>query len=96
LWGKFVKLKIEMTPEGPELSEIEGQLNALNPPLSSGVKTSLMQNASMVREKLHFNAVNNTGISYHQSQTLSDGNHRVTIVGRMSNESMLDKLKKLF
>lgn len=85
-----------MTPDGPELSEIQGKLDALNPPLGDSVKSNIMQNARMVREKLHFNAVNDTGINYHQSQTLSDENHRITVVGRMHKETLLSKIKNFF
>lgn len=91
-----MKIKIEMTPDGPELSEIQRKLDALNPPLGDSVKSNIMQNAQMVREKLHFNAVNDTGINYHQSQTLSDENHRITVVGRMYKETLLTKFKNFF
>lgn len=91
-----MKIKIEMTPDGPELSEIQGKLDTLNPPLSDRIKSSVMEHAKMVREKLHFNAVNDTGANYHQSQTLSDANHIVTIIGRMHKETLLSKIKRFF
>lgn len=85
-----------MTPDGPGLSEIQGKLDALNPPLTDHIKSNLMITAKMVREKLHFNAVNDSGENYHHSQTLSDSNHIVTIVGRMNNETIFSKLKRFF
>lgn len=91
-----MKLKIEITPEGPQLREIEGQLDSLSPPIAEGVKHSLMQHASMIREKLNYNVVNETGLNYHQTQTLSDSNHTITIAGRMFKETFIDKVRKFF
>ena len=94
--GDGLKLKIEITPEGPELSEIELRLDKLEPPLSGGIKQRLMDHASVIREKLLYNVINETGLSYHQTQTVSENNHNITITGRMFKETLIDKIKKFF
>jgi len=91
-----LRLKITITPEGPELSEIERQLNKMKPPLNSRVVDNLMKHASIIREKINFNIINETGTSYTQTQTLSDSNHSITITGRMFKETLIEKIKKFF
>jgi len=91
-----LKLNIEITPEGPELSEIELRLDKLEPPITNGIKLRLMDHASVIREKLHYNVVNETGLNYHQTQTVSDNNHTITIAGRMFKQTFIDKIKKFF
>lgn len=91
-----MKLNIEITPEGPELSEIELTLDKLKPPIAGRIKLRLMDHASVIREKLHYNAVNETGLSYHQTQTVSDNNHTITITGRMFKQTFIDKIRNFF
>ena len=87
-----MKLKIYILPDEPSLADIERQIANLKPPINTATGQQLLIQASTIRERVRSVALSGNKTSFHQSQTLSDGTHTVSLTGRLDPPSLLRRL----
>jgi len=87
-----MKLKIYILPDEPSLAQIDSQITKLKPPINASIKEQLLTTASTIRERVRSAALSGDKRSFHQSQTLSDGTHTVSLTGRLDSPNLLRRL----
>jgi len=87
-----MKLKIYILPDEPSLAQIESQIAKLQPPINATIGKQLLIQASTIRERVRGVALSGDKTSFHQSQTLSDGTHTVSLTGRLDPPTLFRRL----
>ena len=87
-----MKLKIYILPDEPSLAQIESRIAKLKPPINTSLSEQLLIQASTIRERVRSVALAGDRTSFHQSQTLSDGTHTVSLTGRLDPPSLWRRL----
>ena len=90
-----MKKKIYITAAGPSENELIEVLSSFDPSISESTKKQILTTFSEIRRRLQDSILNNPNFTFHQSQTISDGNHTITLVGQPTEPSFLKKLLDL-
>ena len=91
-----MKKKIYILPDFPSENGLAKELNLLKPPLSPAVLKQLITSSQLIQQRLRDATLSQSPHHIHQKQTISDGRHTVTLVGRLDPPSAWQKLLDLF
>ena len=91
-----MKKKIYILPSTPSESEIRSTLECFTPPIHPRIKEQLIVTYNQIQSRLRDAAINQPSFHAHHSQSISDGTHTVTLVGRLDPPSGLQKFLDMF
>ena len=91
-----MKRKIYILPDSPKELEVKEILGSLTPPLNPRISAQVLTSYEQIQARLRDAAINQPSFHTHQTQSLSDGKHTITLVGRLDPPSALQKFLDLF
>ena len=91
-----MKKKIYVFPDNPSKNELETIIGNFSPPLNVRIKDQVFSSFTQIQERLRDIPVNQTRHHVHHTQSLSDGRHTITLIGRLTPPSLFEKLKEFF
>ncbi len=91
-----MKKKIYVLPDSPSESEVREILGSLRPALNSRIGEQVITSFSQIQTRLRDVAINQPSFHSYQTQSLSDGTHTVTLVGRLDPPTGFEKFMDIF
>ncbi len=91
-----MKKKIYIHPPTPSERTLAEALESLSPPLNPRIKDQLITAFRQIQTRIRDAAINQPSYHAHQTQSLSDGKHTVTLVGQVEPPSTLQKVMDIF
>lgn len=91
-----MKKKIYILPDAPSETEVRNILDSLTPPLNPRISDQLITSYAQIQSRLRDAAINQPAFHAHQTQSLSDGKHTVTLIGRLDPPSGFQRFLDFF
>jgi hypothetical protein len=91
-----MKKKIYIHSHEPSERKLAIVLDSLSPPLNPRIRDQLIISFRQIQTRIRDAAINQPSYHAHQTQSLSDGKHTVTLVGQVEQPSLLQKFMDIF
>lgn len=91
-----MKKKIYVFPDSPSEIEVRRSLESLTPPFNVRIGDQVISSFRQIRSRLRDAAINQPSFHTHQTQSLSDGNHTVTLIGRLDPLTTFERVMDIF
>jgi hypothetical protein len=91
-----MKKKIYILPDSPKETEVREILGSLVPQLNSRIAEQIVTSYGQIQARLRDASINQPSFHAHQTQSLSDGKHTITLVGRLDPPSGFQKFLDIF
>ena len=91
-----MKKKIYIHSHEPSERKLAIVLDSLSPPLNPRIRDQLIISFRQIQTRIRDAAINQPSYHAHQTQSLSDGKHTVTLVGQVEQPSLLQKFMDTF
>jgi hypothetical protein len=91
-----MKKKIYVTLAGPSETEMKSIIASFRPALSDSTSQQTLSAYEAIKKRLQNSVIDNPNFSFNQTQTISDGKHTITLVGRPDEPSRFQKFIDFF
>lgn len=91
-----MKKKIYVFPDSPSETEVRRVLESLKPPFNARIGDQVITSFGQIQARLRDAAINQASFHAHHTQSLSDGKHTVTLIGRLDPLTGFEKLMGIF
>lgn len=86
-----MKKRIYILPDSPSEGEFKAEIGSLNPPLSPPIEQNLLNAFARIKQSVRDAALDSRNL-VGQTQTVSDGCHTITLLGRLEQPNWWQRL----
>ena len=87
-----MKKRVYILPHSPSPEQLRQELSKFSPAITEKLSERVLDSFSTIQSRLRTVPVNDTRYSVHQTQTFSDANHTITLIGALTEPTVPQKI----